>query len=622
MKNILKIIQKMISYQENHDRENFILRENKFDRQAMQSVRAGKPEGGVPDPGGTKEGGGEISGNSDQGGAGDGPRDNRGQDWGGNDLGEKKGQKRLPKKILRANTGKEPTQDIDEKKVQTRLDLNRVIIQRLYGLPQNKDIVIREFAMGSDPPLKGFILYMDGLVDRKTLNPLMQDLMVFTRMFRPESGPPASFILKNLLPGSQAKLMDSFEKITDAVNYGDTAFFFQDSTQAVLVETKGWESRSVDRPENEQTITGPQEAFVESLRTNTALIRKIIRSSDLYTEFLQVGARFPSDVAVMYIKDLANPDLVDEIKRRISSITVDFVTDTGILEQFIEDNPYNLNPQTMMTERPDRVAAALAEGRAAIILSGSPFALVVPVTMYSQMHTGEETYLRWQYGTFLRYIRTISFYLALLLPGSYLAVVLYHQEMIPTELLLAVAGNRERVPFPTVVEMLLMEFSFELVREAGLRIPGIIGSTIGIVGALILGQAAVQANIVSPILVILVAVTGLASFSIPSSSLAFAIRIYRFFHILMGALLGFYGITISLFVQILFTTNLKSFGVPYLSPTGPRTFSGSDVVNRLPIFLNRRRPDYLNPLDDVRMPGTPRGWVKGRDKGNERGSNR
>lgn len=211
MKNILKTIQKIISYQENHDRENFILRENKFDRQAMQSVQAGKPEGG-----------GENSGNSDQGEAGGSPKDNRGQDWGGNDPGEKKGQKRLPKKILRANTGKESAQDTDKKKVQTRLDLNRGIIERLY-------------------------------------------------------------------------------------------------------------------------------------------------------------------------------------------------------------------PQTMMTERPDRVAAALAEGRAAIILSGSPFVLVVPVTMYSQMHTGEETYLRWQYGTFIRYIRTISFYLALLLPGSYLAVVLYHQEMIPTE---------------------------------------------------------------------------------------------------------------------------------------------------------------------------------------------
>jgi spore germination protein KA len=332
---------------------------------------------------------------------------------------------------------------------------------------------------------------------------------------------------------------------------------------------------------------------------------------------LGVGRRLRSDAALMYIKDLANPGLVAEVRRRLNSIEVDFVTDVGMLEQLIEDSPYNLNPQTLSTERPDRVAAALAEGRVAVLLSGSPFALVVPATMYSQLHTGEETYLRWQYGTFLRYVRTLSFYLALLLPGSYLAIVLYHQEMVPTELLLAIAGNRERVPFPTVVEMLLMEFAFELVREAGLRIPGIIGSTIGIVGALILGQAAVQANIVSPILVILVAVTGLASFSIPSHSLAFAVRIYRFVYIFMGTMLGFYGITIVLFVQILLTVNLKSFGVPYLSPAGPRTHPGRDVVTRLPIFLDRRRPDYLNPQDDIRSQGDPRGWMKGGGGGGE-----
>ncbi|MCL5935393.1 MAG: spore germination protein, partial [Firmicutes bacterium] len=219
-------------------------------------------------------------------------------------------------------------------------------------------------------------------------------------------------------------------------------------------------------------------------------MRKIIRSEKLYTEFIQLGIRIKSDAAVMYIKDLASPALVSEVKRRISSIKADFVTDVGMLEQYIEDSPYNLNSQTLATERPDRVAQALAAGRVAILLSGSPFALVVPVTMYEQLHTGEETYLRWQYGTFIRYIRTFSFYLALLLPGAYIAIVLYHQEMIPTELLLAIAGNRERVPFPTIVEMILMEFSFELVREAGMRIPGIIGPTIGIVGALILGQAA------------------------------------------------------------------------------------------------------------------------------------
>ncbi|KJS00718.1 MAG: hypothetical protein VR68_06420 [Peptococcaceae bacterium BRH_c4a] len=599
MKEILKNIIQLISYRESAGPEDFILEENLFDKKAVESNQGGS---GEPPIFAEKEGADSV---------------NEGRDEGSS---QSKGRVRSRRRKKGESSGEEPEQQSNGgDQVHGSLEQNRNRIDQIYGLPVNKDLIVRSFTMGTSPPTGGFAIFIDGLADRTTVNLLLQNLMVHTRMYCNNEGSPASYIMKNLLPGSQIRTLDSFKKIADSVNYGDTAFFFQGSAQAIVVETKGWERRAVSRPNVEQTISGPQESFVENLRVNTGLVRKIIRSEKLFTELFQIGARFPSDVAVMYLKDLANPQLVEEVKRRISSITVDYVNDIGILEQFIEDDPYSMNSQTLSTERPDRVAALLAEGKVAILLGGSPFALVVPVTMYSQMHTGEEVYLRWQYGTFLRYIRTISFYLALLLPGSYLAVVLYHQEMVPTELLLFIAGNREKVPFPTLVEMLLMEFSFELVREAGLRIPGIIGSTIGIVGALILGQTAVQANIVSPILVILVAVTGLASFSIPSYSLAFAVRIYRFFYIIMGSVLGFFGISIVLYVQILLTTNLKSFGVPYLSPTGPRTHSGPDIVFRLPIFMHRRRPDYLNPQDDIRMSQNPRGWVEEGNGGEKQG---
>ncbi|MFZ5652445.1 MAG: spore germination protein [Bacillota bacterium] len=561
MKKILESFIKLISYNASPVREEFVLEENRFDRAIYRSA------------------GGDSGDSGDSG-----------------EAGKRRGG-RLPRKTRRDG-------------IHTSLDQNRGEIENIFGLPVNKDIILREFNVGTCPPAEGFIVFIDGLADRITINSMLQSLMLHTRMFRKVTADQAKDIMKNILPGGQVRVTYTFKETTEAVNNGDTAFFFEGSASAVVAETKGWEHRTVDRPNLEQTISGPQEAFVENLRVNTGLVRKIVRSENLYTEFIKIGKRFYSDVAVMYINDLASPDLVREVKRRISSITVDYVSDVGMLEQLIEDDPYNLNPQTMTTERPDRVASYLAEGRVAVILSGSPYALVAPATMYSQLHTGEETYLRWQYGTFIRYVRNFAFYIALLLPGSYLAIVLYHQEMIPTELLLAIAGNRERVPFPTVVEMLLMEFSFELVREAGLRIPGIIGSTIGIVGALILGQAAVQANIVSPILVILVAVTGLASFSIPNYSLSFALRIYRFFYIFMGAILGFYGIAIGLFVQILLTANLKSFGVPYLSPIGARTCASPDIVYRFPIFLHHRRPDYINPQDDLRMPEEPRGWIK------------
>lgn len=621
MKKILKDLLKLISYQENTDREGFILRENSFDRKA----EAGK--GGGQGTSRDVEGGGQDSATHGEPRQGGDEVESAGQSSrtvqdkiGGNGKGQGEsnrqggpGRMRAPRKIKRAEEKDEKPPQGDVGRVRASLDDNRAIIEGIYGIPQNKDIILREFTMGADPPLRSFIIYIDGMVSRTTLNNLLQDLMLFSGPIAPGAGTTSSSVMRMLLPGSQVKQLDTFEKITESVNFGDTAFFFDGSDSALVVETKGWKHRGVNRPEAEQTISGPQESFVENLRVNTALVRKILRSPDLYTEFIRVGARFSSDVALMYVKSLVNPELLAEVKRRISSLNVDFLTDIGMLEQLIEDSPYDLSPQAMNTERPDRVAAALAEGRVAVFLSGSPFALVIPVTFYEHLHTGEETYLRWQYGTFIRFIRNLSFYLALLLPGAYLAAVLYHQEMIPTELLLAIAGNRERVPFPTLVEMLMMEFSFELVREAGLRIPGIIGSTIGIVGALILGQAAVSANIVSPILVILVAVTGLASFSIPSYALAFSVRIYRFIYIIMGALLGFYGITIALFIQILLTSNLKAFGVPYLSPSGPRTYTGPDVVYRLPLFMHRRRPDYLNPRDDVRLTGDPRGWMKGGD---------
>ncbi len=586
MKRLLKKAIETISYQPNRHKEDFALKENQYDHREEN----------------------KLDGTSDSSSDFVNPEKKSKTKW------------RSVKKTTKLNKLSSKDFDIENNCIKSNLEKNRKIIENIYGIPVNKDIVLREFVLGTSKPTQSFMLFIDGLTDRIAQIKLLQDLMVFSRLSENETNKSAEHIIRTLLPGNQTEIINTFEEVAAAVNIGDTVFFFDGVSSALVVETKGWEHRTVSAAQNEQTITGPKEGFVESLRANTGLVRKIVRSEKLYTEFFRLGERFKNDIAIMYMHDLANPDLVKEVKNRISSIKTDIITDVGMLEQFIEDSPYNLNPQTIMTEKPDRISAGLAEGKIAIFLSGSPFALLVPVSFYSQMHTGEETYLRWQYGTFIRYIRIISLYIALLLPGAYMAVVLYHQEMIPTELLLAIAGNREKVPFPTIIELLLMEFSFELIREAGLRIPGSIGPTIGIVGALILGQAAVQANIVSPILVILVAVTGLASFSIPNYQLGFAIRIYRFLYIILGTILGFYGITVGIFIQILLTVNLKSFGVPYAAPSGPRTFTGDDLLHRFPIFMQQRRPDYVNPQDDIRQSKEPRGWVKEKEsRYNDRG---
>ncbi len=619
----LKQLLQIISYQENLDTEGFILKETKDDQQkagkkdqgqaaADSKQRSGagqqqagadaqKDDGKVEQQAG-KDGQNQVSGGEDEGAA---------------DQNKRSRSRRSFRKPV-PSSGTSAHRAAEDGEVSASLEENRESIRQLYGLPGNKDVIIRDFTINTVPPVRCFAVFIDGLTDKVVQDLLFQALMAFAGQAAPASGEKLVDLVKDrLLPGNQVSVTASFREFLDGVNYGDTALFLEGCGQALLVETKGWEHRTVDRPQSEQTINGPQEAFTETLRTNTSLIRKLLKSEQLTTELLTVGCRVRTYVAVMYLRDLANPDLVAEVKRRIEGVKVDYLADSGVLEQFIEDHPYSLNPTTLATERPDRVASKIMEGKVAILVDGSPFVLVVPSTMYEQLHTGEEIYRRWQFGTYVRYLRALSFLASFLLPGLYLSLVLFHHEMLPTELLLAIAGNRERVPFPSIMEVLMMEFALEFIREAGLRVPGVMGTTIGIVGALILGQAAVQANIVSPILVILVSVTGLASFAIPYYSLAFTTRIYRFIYIALGATLGFFGISTGLFIQVLLTSNLKSFGVPYLVPTGPRTSAGADVVTRLPIFFHESRPDYVNPQDVTRAPRVSRTWLK-KDRGERR----
>ncbi|OPY58941.1 MAG: Spore germination protein B1 [Pelotomaculum sp. PtaU1.Bin035] len=605
---ILNNLLKMITYQENTDREGFVLEETADDGHAARQSEPSPESEAVPQYGEKASAGRRAFKKPVRPANKAGCKPRRIED------GSVAGEGRPDQASCQAKS-EQPANNLS---VSASLEENREIVGKLYGLPVNRDIVVRDIVIGASPAINGFIVFIDGLVDKSVQDLLIQALMFFAvRPAPPEKGKLAAYVKDRLLPGNQVSVQSRFRDVLDAVNYGDTALFLEGCAEAVLVETKGWEHRSVERPTIEQMVRGPQEAFGETLRSNTALVRKLVKNENLTTEFLNVGARNRVNVAVMYMRDLADPALVAEVKRRVGSIKTDFIVDSGMLEEFIQENPYNLNPTIMATERPDRVAASIIDGKVALAVDGSPFVLIMPVTMYEMLHTGEEIYSRWQFGTFIRYLRALAFYLAFLLPGFYLAVILFHHEMIPTELLLAIAGNREKVPFPSLIEVLLMEISFELIREAGLRIPGVMGSTIGIVGALILGQAAVQANIVSPILVILVAVTGLSSFAIPYYSLAFALRIYRFFYIILGATLGVFGIAAGLFTQAILTANLKSFGVPYLAPAGPRTVAGADVVARLPVFFHENRPDYLNPQDITRQPEVSRGWLIRKDGGKD-----
>jgi spore germination protein KA len=490
-------------------------------------------------------------------------------------------------------------------------------MKKIYSIPVNGDIFLREFDINfKGKPVKAFIIFFDGLTDREIINNyILTPLMVMSGMEIREEDDLEDHIARQLLPHCQVKIEPGYRNVIDEINFGGCGLFADGVNVAFSADVKGWEHRGIDKPNNEIVIRGPQEAFNELLRTNSAQIRKRLKDEDLIVEDISVGRISKTPCSMLYIKDIANERLVDEVKRRLEGINVDYMLDSGVLEQLIEDSTIYPSPQVLSTERPDYVSTMLANGRVAIIVSGSPNVLVVPTTAYELMHSAEDEYIRYPYANLLRLIRLIALFMALLLPGIYLAITNYHQEMIPTDLLLAIEASREKVPFPSIIELLLMELSFELIREAGIRVPGPIGPTLGIIGALILGQAAVAANIVSPILIIIVSVTGIGSFAIPNYSLGYSIRIMRFAFIALSAMAGFLGITTGLFILGLWSSSLKSFGVPFMAPLGPKTSDiARSVLFKAPEWKMEHRPDYLNTKKTRKQDKISMGWKIKRDR--------
>lgn len=508
----------------------------------------------------------------------------------------------------------ERSQDPAEAAIDTSLDVNRKKLEIIYRIPRNKDLVIREIEVGKGSSATALIAYMEGLVDGVKLDRFVLEPLMGTRSHLYE-GDTIKQLINNVIPNGQIRRVDTFKSLEDGLNVGDTALIIDGIGEAIIVETKGWEHRGVESPKTEQTVRGSLAAFSENLRINTGLVRSLLHSSDLVTELIKIGKRGQLNCAVMYIDSIANTSLVNEVRRRLQGIETDYIADSGQLVQFIEDSPTLVFPQTLSTERPDRVANHLVEGRLAIILEGNPFVQILPVSFFSFFHSGEDFSAKSSITNFLRVIRLFGALISVVLPALYIAISNFHPEAMPTELLLAVAGSRESVPFPAWFEVLMMDISFELIREGGLRVPGVLGSTIGIVGAIILGQAAITAHLVSPIVVVIVAVTGLASFTIPEYRMASAVRLIRFLLFIVASLLGLVGLGMVMLIQVAILCGMKSFGMPYMDPIGPKTTANYDVVIRGQGFDQDRRPDALNTKDSRRQPGISRPWLLHSPKG-------
>lgn len=472
------------------------------------------------------------------------------------------------------------------------------LIKKQFCYPINTGLNIRNIYIKClNKP--GILVSLEGMVDTKIL-----ERQIIEPLIKMVPDNPLNDVL--LMLETQILSIKKIERITtlslvvENILNGNTILLLDGTYVALSLSTIGFEHRAVEKPTTENVLKGPKEAFVESAQINLSLIRRQLRTDKLIAEKVQVGSNEISTVYMTYIDDVVNKKILDSVRSRLLEIKSEYVQNLSILEQHIEERPYSLVPSVLYTERPDRVSSLLHEGHIALIMDNSPSCLVVPITFWTLFHTGEDHYERWSYGNFIRIVRFMAFLIAFLTPALYIAVTNYHQEMIPTDLVLAIAGTRETLPLPAVLEVLLMEVAFELIREAGTRIPTTIGPTIGIVGALILGQAAVEANVVSPILVIVVAMTGLSSFAIPEISFNYMVRIGRFILVLCSAILGFYGFATFIALVGVYFTSIKSFEVPFLSPMAPHYPSSKDTLLRPPTWKQWLRPLFLKPQDKVR----------------------
>ncbi len=433
------------------------------------------------------------------------------------------------------------------------------------------DIVKREFNFGKNLDIKSYIIYFDLLVDRDLIDrSIIYSLADEMAESKPEinSNTENLFeIIKNTFIGTvDLRVSDDLTEIKSAVLSGDTALFIDKSTQVIIIATKGWPNRGIPSVENEVSIHGSKESFSDVFRFNTVLIRRRVRDERLKCKQYKVGTRSETDVAVMYMQDIAKDDIVLEIINKIEKINIDAIYDAGHLDQIIEENWLSPFPQSQLTERPDKASSALLEGRVVIVVDNSPLVLVLPTTLNIFFQASDDYFQRTEIVSFVRIIRYVAGVLSVCSLGLYLCVSVYHPYMIPIDLVYKISDARKDVPFPPLLELLAMDLSFELLREAGIRLPSPIGSTIGIVGGLIIGQSAVEAGLVSPIIVIIVAFSAITSFTVPNVDLVSGFRISKYIITIASAFLGFLGFWLSILLIATHLSALKSFGVPYLFP--------------------------------------------------------
>jgi spore germination protein len=465
--------------------------------------------------------------------------------------------------------------------ISASLAQNTTYLQSLFS--QTPDLVVRHFIIKQSGD-QAALVFLSGLVDKSAIN---------NNVLRPlqfETGSDDSGRGFTINVGQINPLL-SWSQIESAVLQGSSVLFVGSRTEAYALGTQGWPQRAIEDPQIEASLKGAHQGFVETGTQNIALIRRYIQNRELKIKELMVGRRGNSLVSILYLADVAHPEVLKELEDRIQQLDVDVIINTGELAELIEDNPYSPFPQFITTERPDAAASQILQGRFAVVVDRSPSVLIAPVAFISFFQNIDDYSTRWSIATFIRLLRIFAFFVAVFLPAFYIAVISFNFEIIPVKLLLTIGEFRGRVPFPPFVEAILMEVTLEMMREAGVRLPAPVGQTVGIVGGIVIGQAIVQAGLISNIMVIVVAFTAIASFILPNYDMVAAVRLIRFGMMIAASMFGIVGIIIGLMTMIGHLIALESLGTPYGTPFAPVRFADwKDTFVRLPLWKMGKRP--------------------------------
>lgn len=507
----------------------------------------------------------------------------------------------------------------------TDLDSNIKNLEEIFK--DCADIVKREIKVECEQPFRIYGVYTDGLINREILERYLLTIVMNYKNLHGEIKDTESsrtqLIMQHFSATFDVKEVDKMNDLIKAILSGDSAIFVEGANKGLVIATRGWPGRGVSEPSTESVVRGPRDGFTETIRFNTVLVRRRIRDTKLKFKTISYGTRSKTDVVVAYIEDIAKPELVEEVMARLNKYVIDAILDSGYIEQLIEDSWKSPFPQTQATERPDKFAASLLEGKVGILVDTSPFGIIVPATLNSFFQASEDYYQRWEIMSFTRMLRYLVSFLSFTLPGLYVATLNFQPEILPTPFAISIAASREGITFSTVTEIILMEIVFELFREAGIRAPGAIGHVISLVGGLVIGQALVDTNVISPMILIIIAFTAICTFAVPDYNLTSAFRLVRYLVIALSAMLGIYGFLISLLLVFAHLSSLESFKVPYLAPYNisdqNRARDLKDTILRFPIFMQTTRPIFAREMQKIRLRLKNKNQSKSAKEGTDRG---